>query len=90
MTTATRGRMRTRMADSIETALRLSDGNLLLVLPDAPKKEQERLFSERYACPEHGGSFEEPAPRNFRSTRRTAPARAAPGSARGWRSTRTW
>ncbi|MDQ2674826.1 MAG: excinuclease ABC subunit UvrA, partial [Chloroflexota bacterium] len=34
-------------------------------LPDAPKKEQDRLFSERYACPEHGGSFEEPAPRNF-------------------------
>jgi excinuclease ABC subunit A len=54
-----------RMADSIETALRLSDGNLLLLLPDAPKKQQERLFSERYACPEHGGSFEEPAPRNF-------------------------
>jgi excinuclease ABC subunit A len=54
-----------RMADSIETALRLSDGLLLVTLPDAPKKEQDRLFSERYACPEHGGSFEEPAPRNF-------------------------
>jgi excinuclease ABC subunit A len=54
-----------RMADSIETALRLSDGTLLLNLPDAPKREQDRLFSERYACPEHGGSFEEPAPRNF-------------------------
>jgi excinuclease ABC subunit A len=53
------------MADSIETALRLSDGTLLLNLPDAPKKSQDRLFSERYACPEHGGSFEEPAPRNF-------------------------
>ena len=55
----------TRMADSIETALRLSDGLLIVHLPDAPKKEQDRLFSERYACPEHGGSFEEPAPRNF-------------------------
>jgi excinuclease ABC subunit A len=54
-----------RMADSIETALRLSDGLLLVHLPDAPKREQERLFSERYACPEHGGSFEEQAPRNF-------------------------
>jgi excinuclease ABC subunit A len=54
-----------RMADSIETALRLSDGLLLVNLPDAPKREQDRLFSERYACPEHGGSFEEPAPRNF-------------------------
>jgi excinuclease ABC subunit A len=54
-----------RMADSIETALRLSDGTLLVHLPDAPAKEQDRLYSERYACPEHGGSFEEPAPRNF-------------------------
>ncbi len=54
-----------RMADSIETALRLSDGLLLVNLPDAPTREQDRLFSERYACPMHGGSFEEPAPRNF-------------------------
>ena len=54
-----------RMADSIETALRLSDGLLLVNQPDAPPKEADRVFSERYACPEHGGSFEEPAPRNF-------------------------
>jgi excinuclease ABC subunit A len=54
-----------RMADSIETALRLADGQLLVNLPDAPEREQDRLYSERYACPEHGGSFEEPAPRNF-------------------------
>ncbi len=55
----------TRMADSIETALGLSEGTLLVNLPDAPAKEADRIFSERYACPEHGGSFEEPAPRNF-------------------------
>ena len=54
-----------RMADSIETALRLSEGILLVNLPDAPPKEQDRIYSEKYACPEHGGSFEEPAPRNF-------------------------
>jgi excinuclease ABC subunit A len=54
-----------RMADSIETALGLSEGTLLVNLPDAPPKEADRIFSERYACPEHGGSFEEPAPRNF-------------------------
>jgi excinuclease ABC subunit A len=54
-----------RMADSIETALRLSDGTLLVHLPDEGPKGADRLFSERYACPEHGGSFEEPAPRNF-------------------------
>ena len=54
-----------RMADSIETALRLSDGTLLVHLPDEGPKGSDRLFSERYSCPEHGGSFEEPAPRNF-------------------------
>jgi excinuclease ABC subunit A len=55
----------TRMADSIQTALRLADGTLLVNLPDEGKKGTDRLYSERYACPEHGGSFEEPAPRNF-------------------------
>ncbi len=54
-----------RMADSIETALRLSDGTLLVNLPDEGPNGTDRLFSERFACPEHGGSFEEPAPRNF-------------------------
>jgi excinuclease ABC subunit A len=54
-----------RMADSIETALRLSEGLLIVNLPDAPPKEGDRLYSEKYACPEHGGSFEELAPRNF-------------------------
>ena len=54
-----------RMADSIETALRLADGTLLVHLPGRRPKGTDRLFSERYACPEHGGSFEEPAPRNF-------------------------
>jgi excinuclease ABC subunit A len=54
-----------RMADSIETALRMSDGTLLVHLPDEGKRGTDRLFSERYACPVHGGSFEEPAPRNF-------------------------
>jgi excinuclease ABC subunit A len=51
-----------RMADSIETALTLADGVVMVHLADAA---EDRLFSERYACPEHGGSFEEPAPRNF-------------------------
>ncbi len=51
-----------RMADSIETALRLTDGTVLVNLPD---ESSDRLYSERYACPEHGGSFEELAPRSF-------------------------
>jgi len=54
-----------RLADSIETALRLADGQVFVHLPDQGRKGTDRLFSERYACPVHGGSFEEPAPRNF-------------------------
>ncbi|HJT64242.1 MAG TPA: excinuclease ABC subunit UvrA [Candidatus Limnocylindria bacterium] len=54
-----------RLADSIETALRLAEGTVLVNLPDEGKDGPDRLYSERYACPEHGGSFEEPAPRNF-------------------------
>ena len=51
-----------RMADSIETALRMADGTVMVHFPD---EGSDRLYSERYACPEHGGSFEELAPRNF-------------------------
>ena len=80
----------TRMADSIETALRLSDGTLLVHLPDDGPKGSYRLFSERYACPEHGGSSRSRRPATSASTRRTARARPAPGSATGSRSTRLW
>ena len=38
---------------------------MLVNLPDEGPEGTDRLYSERYACPEHGGSFEEPAPRNF-------------------------
>ncbi len=51
-----------RMADSLETALRMAEGTVMIHFPD---EGTDRLFSERYACPVHGGSFEEPAPRNF-------------------------
>ncbi|MGI6096846.1 MAG: excinuclease ABC subunit UvrA [Dethiobacteria bacterium] len=50
-----------RLADSIETALRLSDG--LVMVQDVDGGEQ--LFSERFACPECGFSFEELSPRLF-------------------------
>ncbi len=55
----------TRLADSIQTALRMADGTVLVSLPEQAGHAADRLYSERYACPEHGGSFEEPAPRNF-------------------------
>ncbi|MBP0966701.1 MAG: excinuclease ABC subunit UvrA [Oscillospiraceae bacterium] len=53
--------IRSRLADSIETATALTDG---LVLFDIVGGE-EQLFSLSYACPEHGISVEELTPRMF-------------------------
>ncbi|UVI29862.1 excinuclease ABC subunit UvrA [Paenibacillus spongiae] len=51
----------TRLADSIETALKLSDGQVLV---DVMEKE-ELLFSSKLACPQCGFSIDELAPRMF-------------------------
>lgn len=51
----------TRLSDSIETCGRLSDG---LVVVDVIGAE-ELVFSQNYACPEHGVSVEELSPRMF-------------------------
>ncbi len=50
-----------RLTDSLETALKLGSG---LVVVDSPGKG-ERLFSERFACEKCGLSYEEPSPRMF-------------------------
>lgn len=52
---------RSRIADSIETAIGLTGG---LVNIDVNGGE-EMMFSQNYACPEHGVSIEELAPRMF-------------------------
>jgi len=54
---------RTRLADAIETAARLSDGRLIL-LTDGEQPE-ERLYSSRYACPDCGISYDPPSPQLF-------------------------
>ncbi|RKY22966.1 MAG: excinuclease ABC subunit UvrA [Planctomycetota bacterium] len=68
--------VRIRLADSIETALKLADGTLL-VLVEKPKTAgsrqqtadtdwQEVIYSEKFACPEHPqASLEELSPRLF-------------------------
>ena len=52
---------RSRLADSLETALREADG---LVIVDVVG-EEEITFSAKFACPEHGTSLDELAPRMF-------------------------
>jgi len=50
-----------RLTDSIETALELADGTALVDIEDGPALS----FSQAFACPECGLSFEELQPRNF-------------------------
>lgn len=53
--------IRSRLADSVDTACNLSDG---AVIVDVVGKN-ELLFSQKFACPEHGTCIEEMAPRSF-------------------------
>ncbi|CAG7656086.1 excinuclease ABC subunit UvrA [Paenibacillus allorhizosphaerae] len=53
--------VQTRLADSLETALKMADGRVIV---DVMEKE-ELLFSQNLACPECGFSMEELAPRMF-------------------------
>jgi len=54
---------RSRLTDSVETALRLGEG--LVLVADADGKQPERLFSQRLACPEGDFSIGEIEPRTF-------------------------
>ncbi|MFD0615935.1 excinuclease ABC subunit UvrA [Paenibacillus sp. GCM10027629] len=53
--------IQTRLADSIETALKLSNGQLLVDIID----QEELMFSSNLACPICGFSMDELAPRMF-------------------------
>ncbi len=52
--------LRSRVADSIELALRMGDG--VLMVHDGSK---DQLFSQKFACHHCGLSYEEPAPNSF-------------------------
>ncbi len=54
--------LRTRLAQSVETAAQLADG---LVAIDVVDDGRSMLFSERFACPDHGVSLPELQPRIF-------------------------
>ena len=56
---------RTRLTDSIETALKFGDGYLIIQDITNDKEPQELYFSEHFACPEHGVSLPEIEPRTF-------------------------
>ena len=53
--------MESRLADSLETALRLAQGLVIISLLSG----EDHLYSENFACPDCGFSFEELTPRMF-------------------------
>jgi len=66
--------IRVRLADSVETALKLADGIVLVLVqqPDVDKQNgadgrwEQVIYSEKFACPEHPqASLEELSPRLF-------------------------
>lgn len=50
-----------RLTDSVETALSLTDSTVLIDIPDG----ETLLFSQNFACPEHGSFMDELEPRMF-------------------------
>ncbi len=56
-----RGDVTSRLTDSLEVAASLTGGIMLVAVQDG----EELLFSQNYACPEHGVSIEELTPRMF-------------------------
>ncbi|MBQ3065704.1 MAG: excinuclease ABC subunit UvrA [Clostridia bacterium] len=65
--------IRSRLSDSVEAALHLTDGNVVISLPEIPETlapngqpfAEEMAFSQSYACEEHNFSIGELAPRMF-------------------------
>ncbi len=56
---------KSRLTDSIETALKLASGLVILDFVDAKGGDKERTFSEHLACHDCNLSFEELEPRSF-------------------------
>ena len=64
-----------RLTDSVETASNLSGG---LIVVNLLREEQDLMFSQNYACPEHGVSVDELSPRMFSFNNPFGPAKNVP------------
>ncbi|NKB25667.1 MAG: excinuclease ABC subunit UvrA [Kiritimatiellae bacterium] len=58
-------KIRTRLTDSVEIALREGEGTLSVLIDQGQDKWEERLFSEKNACIPCGISFDTLMPRHF-------------------------
>jgi len=57
--------MRSRIADSIETALQMGSGIVIINTSSQNSKGEDHLFSQHLACLDCGISYDEPAPNSF-------------------------
>ena len=57
--------IRSRLVDSVENALRLADGHLIISITPRNGEEKDIEFSQAYACEKHNVSFGELEPRMF-------------------------
>ena len=57
--------IRSRVAESVETALRMGEGRLIVNIVDGEQDEDDLLFGVDYTCVQCNISYEPPAPRNF-------------------------
>ena len=82
-----------RLTDSVETALRLAEGIVVLDFVDREENapDRERRFSEKLACPNgHALAIDDLEPRSFSFNSPYGAARNAPASVSARRSTRIW
>ena len=53
--------IRTRLAEAVETSMKIAEGRVIVAVVDG----EETVYSQALACPEHGVSLNELAPRDF-------------------------
>ncbi len=56
---------RSRIAQSVQMALEMADGNVILTIQENAKKTRDQLYSQKLFDPESGLAYEDPAPNLF-------------------------
>lgn len=57
--------IRTRIAQSVETALGMGSGTLIVQILSGPEETGDRVFSRHLFCPDDGVSYDDPSPNTF-------------------------
>jgi len=57
--------IRSRISQSVETALGMGGGTIIVQIVGGPTERGDRLFSRHLFCPEDGVSYDDPSPNTF-------------------------